>query len=242
MARCLAHSTGGSTRRVNPTPRGSRPAVAAWTMSGARKASEIIIATLRVLQPSRLAMASGPATAPRVMSASQQRPSAIDRTRVARVAASIGLTVCCVIASGMMMSRARRVEPGDQAMVTLTEETLSSSASSSACSAMSIDCCGDRASSISIEVGESWAPDEMRLDEFAVAQAIGFRASLPQRPDNGCLDLWRRDPGYRSHLLSPTLMQGAGDVVAIRASRLARVGGRHAVAAVIEQLAQQQRL
>ena len=35
-----------------PTPRGRRPSTAASTMSGARKASEIIIAIERLLRPS----------------------------------------------------------------------------------------------------------------------------------------------------------------------------------------------
>src|SRR5438034_7139314 len=37
------HSAGASRRRVTPMPRGSRPSTAAFTRSGARNASEIVI-------------------------------------------------------------------------------------------------------------------------------------------------------------------------------------------------------
>jgi hypothetical protein len=47
-----------SARRATPMPRGSRPAMAAFTRSGARKASEIVMLTFRMLHRSRLAMLS----------------------------------------------------------------------------------------------------------------------------------------------------------------------------------------
>src|SRR5712672_2813739 len=43
------HSAGASRRRVTPMPRGSRPSTAAFTRSGARNASEIVILTCRML-------------------------------------------------------------------------------------------------------------------------------------------------------------------------------------------------
>jgi hypothetical protein len=50
------HSAGRSARRTTPMPCGSRPSIAALMRSGARKASEIVMLTLRTLQPSRVAM------------------------------------------------------------------------------------------------------------------------------------------------------------------------------------------
>ena len=44
-----------------PIPRGSRPAIMAWTTSGERKASERVIRIERSLQRSRTAIASVPA-------------------------------------------------------------------------------------------------------------------------------------------------------------------------------------
>jgi len=52
------HSTGASRRRVTPMPRGSRPSIAAFTRSGARKASDIVMLTWRTPHFSRLAMLS----------------------------------------------------------------------------------------------------------------------------------------------------------------------------------------
>ena len=45
------HSAGRSARRVTPMPWGSRPSIAALTRSGARKASEMVMFTLRTLHP-----------------------------------------------------------------------------------------------------------------------------------------------------------------------------------------------
>jgi hypothetical protein len=71
-------------------PCGSRPSMAAWTRSGARNASEIVMLTLRVLQPSRLAMLSALDVASLVSSLSRRRPRAIDATNVARFSDRIG--------------------------------------------------------------------------------------------------------------------------------------------------------
>jgi hypothetical protein len=55
---CRDHSGGRSVRRATPMPCGSRPSMAALTRSGARKASEIVMFILRMLQSSRFAMLS----------------------------------------------------------------------------------------------------------------------------------------------------------------------------------------
>jgi hypothetical protein len=47
------HSAGASRRRVTPIPQGNRPSTAACTSLGARKASETVILTCRMLQFSR---------------------------------------------------------------------------------------------------------------------------------------------------------------------------------------------
>jgi hypothetical protein len=87
---CRDHSAGMSARRATPMPRGSRPAMAAFTRSGARKASEIVMLTLRMLHRSRLAMLSAFAFASARSSSSQRRPRAIDATRSARDSERIG--------------------------------------------------------------------------------------------------------------------------------------------------------
>src|SRR5947208_16354914 len=43
------HSAGASRRRVTPIPRGNRPSTAAFTRSGVRNASEIVMLTCRVV-------------------------------------------------------------------------------------------------------------------------------------------------------------------------------------------------
>src|SRR6266481_4702535 len=58
--------------------------MAAFTRSGARKASEIVMLTLRMLHRSRLAMLSAFACESVRSSSSQRRPRAIDATRSAR--------------------------------------------------------------------------------------------------------------------------------------------------------------
>jgi hypothetical protein len=65
-------------------PCGSRPSIAALTRSGARKASEIVMLTLRTLQPSRVAMLSAFAPGSSMSSLSQRRPRAIEAMRRAR--------------------------------------------------------------------------------------------------------------------------------------------------------------
>ena len=77
---CLDHSAGKSVRRAMPMPCGSRPSMAALTRSGARKASEIVMFTLRMLQVSRLAMVSVVADGSVVSSSSQRRPRATAAT------------------------------------------------------------------------------------------------------------------------------------------------------------------
>ena len=75
-------------------PRGSRPSIAAFTRSGARKASEIVMLTWRTLHLSRLAMLSTFAFASATSSLSQRRPRAIDAIKVARVSDRIGRAWC----------------------------------------------------------------------------------------------------------------------------------------------------
>jgi hypothetical protein len=58
--------------------------MAAFTRSGARKASEIVMLTLRTLHPSRSAMLSVFAVGSVMSSSSHRRPRAIDATRSAR--------------------------------------------------------------------------------------------------------------------------------------------------------------
>ena len=106
---CCDHSAGRAARRVTPIPCGSRPSMAALTRSGARKASETVILTFRMLHRSRLAMLSALAVASARSSASQRRPRAIEAIRVARVSARIGRAYCRSAPSGTIISR-RRVD------------------------------------------------------------------------------------------------------------------------------------
>src|SRR5262245_63311460 len=67
------HSEGASRRRVTPIPEGSRPSTAACTSLGARKASEIVILTWRMLHFSRAAICSTVVILPATISASQRQ-------------------------------------------------------------------------------------------------------------------------------------------------------------------------
>ena len=58
-------------------PRGSRPSTAAFTSSGARNASEIVISTCRMLHLSRAAICSTLVTVPATTSSSQRRPRVV---------------------------------------------------------------------------------------------------------------------------------------------------------------------
>ena len=104
---CRDHSAGMSARRATPMPRGSRPAMAAFTRSGARKASEIVMLTFRMLHRSRLAMLSAFAFASARSSSSQRRPRAIDATRSARDSERIGRACCGGSPAGRRISRRR---------------------------------------------------------------------------------------------------------------------------------------
>jgi len=83
--------------------------MAALTTSGARKASEIVMLTLRTLQLSHFATLSAVIDASVVSSSSQRRPRAIAATKVARVSERIGRACCGDIPSGRRISR-RRVD------------------------------------------------------------------------------------------------------------------------------------
>jgi len=85
--------------------------MAAFTRSGARKASEIVMLTFRTLHRSRLAMLSALAFASARSSASQRRPRAIDATRSARDSDRIGRAYCGGVPAGRRISR-RRVDGG----------------------------------------------------------------------------------------------------------------------------------
>jgi len=63
-----------------PTSWGSLPSIASLTMAGARKASEIVMLTWRMLQPSRAAISSIDRAAPVTSSFNQARPLAMDVT------------------------------------------------------------------------------------------------------------------------------------------------------------------
>ena len=101
------HSAGASRRRVTPMPRGNRPSTAAFTSSGARKASEIVILTCRMLHFSRAAICSTLVTVPAMISSSQRRPRAMEATSVTRVSARIGRRSSEDTEAGTMISRRR---------------------------------------------------------------------------------------------------------------------------------------
>jgi len=88
-------------------PCGSRPSIAAFTRSGARKASEIVMLTLRTLQLSRVAMLSALAVGSVMSSLSQRRPRAIDDMRRARFSDRIARASCGGTDAGTRISRRR---------------------------------------------------------------------------------------------------------------------------------------
>src|SRR6266536_3619281 len=69
-----AHPGGSSSIRATPIPCGSLPSTAALTRDGARKASERVILTCRLLHCSRAAMCCTLATTPDWISESHSRP------------------------------------------------------------------------------------------------------------------------------------------------------------------------
>jgi hypothetical protein len=87
---CRGHSAGRTRMRVTPRACGRRPSFAALTRSGAMKASEIVMLTCRVLQPSRTAILSALAVGSVVISLSQRRPCAIDALSNARFSERMG--------------------------------------------------------------------------------------------------------------------------------------------------------
>jgi hypothetical protein len=111
---CLDHSAGKSVRRAMPMPCGSRPSMAALTRSGARKASEIVMFTLRMLQFSCFAMLSVVTDGSAVNSSSQRRPRAMAATNVARVSERIGRACCGGIPNGTRRSSRWRSLVGHQ--------------------------------------------------------------------------------------------------------------------------------
>src|SRR5712672_266504 len=102
---CRAHSMGRSHRRAIPKPWGRCPSIAALTRSGARKASDTVMLTLRALHPVRLAMLSVVAAGSSISSLSQRRPCAIAATSVAFVSDRMGRGRCCDGSAGRRISR-----------------------------------------------------------------------------------------------------------------------------------------
>ena len=84
-------------------------------------------------------------------------------------------------------------------------------------------------------------PLERALDEIQIA-GLWFRIALAKGRDHQGFDLGSGDAGDRACLFGSSLGQHAGDVVAIAHPVLDRVGGRHALAAIVEDAADQQRL
>src|SRR6266576_4601042 len=102
---CRAHSMGRSHRRAIPKPWGRCPSIAALTRSGARKASDTVMLTLRALHPVRLAMFSVVAAGSSISSLSQRRPCAIAAISVAFVSDRMGRGRCCDGSAGRRISR-----------------------------------------------------------------------------------------------------------------------------------------
>ena len=100
---------GGQIGKAGHSHAAGRPSIAALTSSGARKASEIVMFTLRMLHPSRFAMLSVLAVARAMSSLSQRRPRAIDATSLARFSERMRRACCGGVPSGSKISR-RRVD------------------------------------------------------------------------------------------------------------------------------------
>src|SRR5205814_7213381 len=94
-------------RRTTPMPCESRRSIAALTRSGARKASEIVMLTLRTLQPSRVAMLAVFAVGSTMSSLSQRRPRAIEAMRRARFSERIARASCGSTDAGTRILRRR---------------------------------------------------------------------------------------------------------------------------------------
>src|SRR5215207_6184771 len=80
------------------------------------------------------------------------------------------------------------------------------------------------------------------MDELVLAQVFLTLFRLPEGLEHDALDLGRGHARHRAGLVLSALGQDAGDVVAIAGAVLDRVARGHAVAAVVEDAPEQQRL
>src|SRR6266446_3170510 len=111
---------GRSQRRAIPKRCGRCPSIAALTRSGARKASDIVMLTLRTLHPARLAMLSVVAAESSISSLSQQRPCAIAAISVAFVSERMGRRCCCDGSVALVVEFLQKLLKGEITIQTLT--------------------------------------------------------------------------------------------------------------------------
>src|SRR6266516_6310507 len=76
---------------------------------------------------------------------------------------------------------------------------------------------------------------------LSLAGSSGAIRDLPERPDDGCLHVGRRYARDRTGVLPSALKQGGGHVITVPGRALLAGAGGHAIAAVIEDSARQQR-
>ena len=183
------HSAGASRRRVTPMPRGSRPSTAAFTSSGARKASEIVILTCRMLHFSRAAICSTPVTVPAMISSSQRRPRAIEATSVTRVSARIGRRSPEDTDSrhdDLASPFHRRLLPWDAQNKSLIVHRVGRIAR---CLCLELDC-----QLIRLHLDA----DDVATDEVTVIAVCAIREMLADGASDASLDLGRRHPANRT--------------------------------------------
>ena len=194
-------------------PRGSRPSTIAVTMMGERNARDSVVLTERSLDPSRAAIAAGPAMLPVVSSCSHALARPIAARMRSRSSLRAGRRCSAACPSGTTISRRRWPEVGDQG------SWISSPPARSISNRARPD--GDRA--------------QLRLDQGRVVDAFGGGGGS-QLLDDGCLDLVRcyapDGPGL------PIL--GYADIVAVAPCALPSVGRAHRVTAVIPDAAGQE--
>ena len=98
--------------------------MAAWTMSGARKASDNVMRADRSLRPSRTAIVSMLASSPDVRSASQRRPFAMAARSLVLASTRIGRGPLREVSVDGISSRLRRKACGDQGIVTTGDRAI----------------------------------------------------------------------------------------------------------------------
>jgi hypothetical protein len=107
-----------SIKRETPSPRGRVPSETAWTISGARNASESDMRADRSLMSSLVTISAMSGDLPDMISSSHRRPLAMAARSFVLASARIGSAPIAAPLDGRINSRLRRKGRGDQGIET----------------------------------------------------------------------------------------------------------------------------